>query len=291
MIKLKSVLFEELHKEIPPVLYHATFKENLPSIVKHGLVPHGKDSYINFDNTLPGVYLAESPEEAMSFVEASENSDIPEEWFNEIIVIAIDTSKLERKNFSVDPNVQIAAADDEGDRRPFIYKNIIPKSAFKSVDSEEISQRLTEGVELDRINARIKSLEDEWETLDSQGTGYARQTEIHRELTKLQLQKKRWDDIYKAVSDASSVGIATVDNRRNQIRESGNIKYPPVLLGAVNSSHEVEAIPGDENSRHPFKYNTWLKWRYVPEIQYLSWWETPDETENIMVRDYLERQR
>jgi len=44
---------------------------------------------------------------------------------------------------------------------------------------------LGEGIFFDKLNASIKKLEDEWERLDSQGTGYARQQEIQRELQKL----------------------------------------------------------------------------------------------------------
>ena len=164
-----------------------------------------------------------------------------------------------------------------------IKLSLLLKSNLTDVLSK--NTHLTDGVVLDKINTQIKELEDEWERLDSQGTGFARQSEINRELQKLHLQKNKWDDLYNA-TNVPSPGIATIDNR---LREASVID-PPVILGAINASHEVESIKGeDETSRHPFKYNTWTKWRYVPEIQYLSWWEKPDETEDMMVRDYLER--
>ena len=146
-----------------------------------------------------------------------------------------------------------------------------------AIGSKLMDPLLTEGMALDRINAEIKALEDEWEMLDSQGTGFARQSHINRELQMLHMQKKKWDDLYAATNIPPT-----------PVEESS--LHPDVLLGAINASHEVEVVKGDnENARHPFKYNTWLKWRYVPEIQYLSWWEKPDEMEDLMVRDYLER--
>jgi hypothetical protein len=124
MIKLKELL----HKPVPPVLYHATFNALIPSIQKHGLLPNGgENSYINFENIESGVYMAIDPNEAGSFVEVSENPDIPEEWFNEIVVISIDTSKLNPNDFDVDTNV---ISSDHEDNRPFIYKGIVPPSAF-----------------------------------------------------------------------------------------------------------------------------------------------------------------
>ncbi len=124
MIKLKELL----HKKIPRVLYHATFNALIPSIQKHGLLPNGVEKkYINFDNIESGVYMDENPNGAGSFVEVSENPDIPEDWFDEIVVISIDTSKLNSNYFDVDPNV---IAHEGEDTRPFIYKGIVPPSAF-----------------------------------------------------------------------------------------------------------------------------------------------------------------
>lgn len=79
------------------------------------------------------------------------------------------------------------------------------------------------------------------------------------------------------------------DFHLNNLTEGlGNL--PPVVLGAINPSHEVMSVNGvDDFSRHPMNWGAYLKWRYVPEIQYLYWWEAPSDEEKMMVIDYLER--
>jgi hypothetical protein len=127
MIKLKYLLFEELHKPLPKVLYHATFNALIPRIQRLGLLPKDDEILHNFEGIESGVYLAESANEAGSFVEVSENPNIPEEWFNDIVVIKVDTTKLDPSKFTVDPNV---IAHEDEDFRPFLYKGVIPSAAF-----------------------------------------------------------------------------------------------------------------------------------------------------------------
>jgi len=128
MIKLSKLLNEALHKTVPEVLYHATFNALIPRIQSMGLLPEDDAILHNFEDIDPGVYLAEDPNAASSYVEVSENPKIPEDWFNEIVVIAIDTSTLDKNKFDVDPNVIPFEGDD--DFRPFIYRGIIPPSSF-----------------------------------------------------------------------------------------------------------------------------------------------------------------
>jgi hypothetical protein len=129
MIKLKEIL-ETLHKPVPPVLYHATFNALIPRISSQGLLPKDDEILHNFSGIEPGVYMAENPNAAGSFVEVSENPNIPEDWFNDIIVISIDTSKLDMSKFDVDPNV----IPHEGDTDiPFLYRGIVPPSAFLDI--------------------------------------------------------------------------------------------------------------------------------------------------------------
>jgi hypothetical protein len=130
MIKLKDLIPEVLHKPVPRFLYHATFNGWIPNIEREGILPSGEIAHGNFSNIESGVYLAENPNEAGSFVEVSENPNIPEEWFNEIVVIKIDTSKLDLTKFDVDPNV----IPHEGDVNiPFIYKGTVHPSAFVEI--------------------------------------------------------------------------------------------------------------------------------------------------------------
>ena len=127
MIKLSKLLNEALHKTVPEVLYHATFNALIPRIQSMGLLPEDDAILHNFEDIEPGVYMAEDPMAAGSFVEVSENPKIPEDWFGEIVVIAIDTTTLDKTKFDVDPNV---IPDENDDFRPFIYRGIIPPSAF-----------------------------------------------------------------------------------------------------------------------------------------------------------------
>lgn len=130
MIKLKSLIPEVLHKPIPRFLYHATFNALIPRIESLGLLPKDDQILHNFRGIELGVYMAETPAEAGSFVEVSENGNIPDEWFDEIVVIKIDTSKLDSSKFDVDPNV----IPHEGNTNiPFIYKGIVPPFTFVEI--------------------------------------------------------------------------------------------------------------------------------------------------------------
>lgn len=138
MIKLKDILNEVL-EDVPRLLYHATFKALLPSIKRKGII-NGGSKYRNFDNVEKGVYLGYSPEYAGSMVEASENENIPEEWFDEIVILTIDTSKLDLSKLDNDPNV-LPQEDEYDDEIPpdttiysFIYRDNIPFSAVVAVN-------------------------------------------------------------------------------------------------------------------------------------------------------------
>lgn len=133
MIKLKDILLEVL-EDVPRLLYHATFKALLPSIKKRGIISGGS-KYRNFDNTERGVYLGYSAEYAGSMVEASENDNIPEEWFDEIVILSIDTSKLNLDKLDRDPNV-LPQEDEYNDEIPsddnvysYIYRDNVPFNA------------------------------------------------------------------------------------------------------------------------------------------------------------------
>jgi hypothetical protein len=144
MIKLKDLLLEVL-EDVPRLLYHATFKELLPSIKQSGIIS-GDSKYRNFDNVKSGVYLAYSPEYASSLVEDSENNNIPKEWFGEIVILTIDTSKLNLSKLDRDPNdwPQEEEEDVYDDTVPsdetihsFIYRGNIPFSAVVNINFED----------------------------------------------------------------------------------------------------------------------------------------------------------
>jgi len=141
MIKLKELLLKEenFQEEIPDILYHATFSPLLPKIKSTGILPVG-DILHNYEDIEEGVYLASSSDYAISMVEASENKNIPEEWFDKIISISINTKKLEKSKFNIDPNVS-PQEDEYDDSIPsdtqihsYIYRGIILPSAFIGYD-------------------------------------------------------------------------------------------------------------------------------------------------------------
>ncbi len=117
-------------KNIPPVLYHATWNPLIPAISNSGL---GAERELrNFDGIEDGVYLAENVQEAISFVEASENEEIPDDWFEQIVVCEIDTTKLDLTKLKKDPNILMLGGEDYA-YRSFVYKAIIPLSAILAI--------------------------------------------------------------------------------------------------------------------------------------------------------------
>jgi len=134
MIKLKNILTEILD-DVPHILFHATFKALLPLIKKEGIVAGG-GKYRNFVDVEKGVYLGYSPDYAGSMIEASENENIPEEWFDDIVILTIDTSKLDLNKLDRDPNV-LPQEDEYDDEIPpddtvysYIYRGNIPFNAI-----------------------------------------------------------------------------------------------------------------------------------------------------------------
>lgn len=144
MIKLKQLLFEVL-EDVPRLLYHATFKALMPSIKKSRIIS-GDSKYRNIGGNEIGVYLGDSPEYAASMVEVRENDNIPKEWFDEIVILTIDTSKLNLSKFDSDPNAlppvwQEDEYDDtvllDEDIYSFIYRDNIPFSAVVNINFED----------------------------------------------------------------------------------------------------------------------------------------------------------
>jgi putative nucleotidyltransferase with HDIG domain len=79
-----------------------------------------------------------------------------------------------------------------------------PEAYMKAMDiAHGVTPDIHEGIHLDNITQQIKDLEDEWEELDSQGTGHGRQIVIQKQLVRLWKDKKRWDDLYAAVKNPS----------------------------------------------------------------------------------------
>ena len=119
-------------QNIPSILYHATFKPLLKSIKKNGLGNYDYIKYINWENNNRGVWLHRNTEEAKDYVETSENENIPEEWFDQIIAIPIKTINLDLKLLIPDPELEAnrlyndsSFKNDADSYDSFLYKGII----------------------------------------------------------------------------------------------------------------------------------------------------------------------
>ena len=121
------VNFEE--KDIPKYLYHATYKPLLKKIKKQGLDTRNVSK--RWEDSVSGyVYLAKDPFIAESYAEISEN--VPESWLDNIIILKIDTSKLDKSKLFIDANVQ----DNEADTLE--YRGIIPIEAIQIYENNSM---------------------------------------------------------------------------------------------------------------------------------------------------------
>jgi len=97
-------------------LYHATFKENIPSILKRGLLPVSGNKV--WDDCCDGVYLTPDVYEAVSFAEVG--SDESDRYLDsEIVVLKIDGELLDESLFSEDINNRCEESDS------IIYNGVI----------------------------------------------------------------------------------------------------------------------------------------------------------------------
>lgn len=101
-------------------LYHATYRTNLRSIKDNGL---GAKQIKNWEFSEDDVVcLCTNPETAFSFCECSElASDY--KINSGIIVLAVDSKRLNRNRVNKDPNVLIGEQED--DVRYYTYRGII----------------------------------------------------------------------------------------------------------------------------------------------------------------------
>ena len=136
MIKLKNILNEIYEGGIPRFLYHATVRKLTPSIFKKGLLPNGIEYHMyKFSMEEPGVYMSSDKQFAISMVETADedSSNIPEEWFEDIVVLFIDIHKLDNKKlFEKDPRFR----GIEKDPKSFLYRGIIPPSAIMRMEDQ-----------------------------------------------------------------------------------------------------------------------------------------------------------
>jgi hypothetical protein len=117
-------LIWEAYENNNQFLYHATYKPHLKKIMQYGLGGSPKIRK-NWEDSKQGVvYLAYDANVAESYAESSD--DVPESYLDNIIILRIDTSKLDRNNLKRDQNV----IDGEDTLE---YHGIIPPDAIERI--------------------------------------------------------------------------------------------------------------------------------------------------------------
>ena len=101
------------------ILYHATYKPLLAQIRREGL--------------RPPVYLSSDRDQAESFAEVpvttgGDEKDIPDEWLDQIVVLAVDAFQLEKAELEVDPYYRSKESPT------FVYYDVIPIQLLKKAD-------------------------------------------------------------------------------------------------------------------------------------------------------------
>jgi hypothetical protein len=115
---------EDTELEVPQYLYHATYKPLLDSIKENGLnTSLGKKTYP--DSVKGVIYLAKEKDVAESYAETSDVVD--EDWLEQIIILKINTKKLNKNYFYTDKNVKHNKGDtlEYHGTIPFKYIEVI----------------------------------------------------------------------------------------------------------------------------------------------------------------------
>lgn len=179
---VKRGVAEGLEQNVPPVLYHATYKPRLKSIKLKGLGAGGKR---NWEDSLRGVvYLALDPNVAESYAESSDM--VPDEWLDQIVILKISTAGLDPNKFGIDSNVQ----DNSGDTVE--YHGVIPVSNISLY-----TQGVAEGSIFASKQEKIRELKNLIAIATERGNMY-RVQELELELKKLLdgFYDSDWEDKY-----------------------------------------------------------------------------------------------
>lgn len=110
---------------IPDILYHATYKPRLGKIKIYGL-DNSKTTKAWDDSKTGTVYLATDPHVAASYAESSDK--VPDSYLDRIIILHIDSDKLDLNLLNHDENV----LNNNGDTLE--YNGVIPFSAVVKVE-------------------------------------------------------------------------------------------------------------------------------------------------------------
>jgi len=122
-------------KKIPPLppkqnLFHATYEEFLPSILKSGLLPNVENKL--YPNSESGVvYLTTSPRTAVEMLEPESdiiNKKLVKKLGNTGVLLEIDTSALDSDKFKPD---ELLPSNIIGSSHSYKYAGTVPPSAIK----------------------------------------------------------------------------------------------------------------------------------------------------------------
>jgi len=126
-----KTMTEALDHELPPYLYHGTFNMLVPEIQQKGLIPRGT-AFRNYEDIEWGVYLTDNWNLAGSMVETSANMNIPDQWFQNIVILVVSTKRLDINKFDLDPQLVKWKTDVLSS---YVYKgNISPDEIISIVD-------------------------------------------------------------------------------------------------------------------------------------------------------------
>lgn len=110
-------------------LYHATYKDNIPSIKEKGLIPHYHKNFDGMDMN-DCLYFAFNPETALCYLENSDTYD-----GQDIMILSIDTNKLDTQSIRYDWNNK---CEYESNINSIAYSGSIPFDNFHICTREEI---------------------------------------------------------------------------------------------------------------------------------------------------------
>lgn len=127
--------FSLLITDIPDALYHATFQQNVNSIMQYGICSQLKEKR-NFDLSEDGyIYLADTAQEAYSTLEVlSDDLDDESKKNDPIVVFQIDLEHFDLEHLIPDHHFD----SDEDEFVHYQYKGSIPPQFIKLCDEEFI---------------------------------------------------------------------------------------------------------------------------------------------------------
>lgn len=117
-------------------LYHATIKQNLPSIKRLGLgakIPYTRFwdyEGTEYENVKQGCFLDTDIDNAYSYLEGSDSLYDAGYDEDDIVVLSIDTAVLDRNLLEIDEN-DLKNFEDDLSSISYFYRGVIPWSAIK----------------------------------------------------------------------------------------------------------------------------------------------------------------